>query len=79
MISFHEVIESLKCHFAQFGTINSRYSSHVNRDLVSPLICSKLIERSLFAITDLLLGAKPITLYFIWSVGRWFLQKFQLF
>ena len=31
--------------------------------------CSKLVEGRLFATTDLLLGVKSITLYFIWRVG----------
>ena len=30
---------------------------------------SKLVEGSLFAIIGLLLGAKSITLFFIWRVG----------
>ena len=31
--------------------------------------CSKLVERSLFAIIYLLQGAKSICLFFIWPVG----------
>ena len=31
--------------------------------------CSKMVERSLFAIIDVLQGAKFIFLYLIWRVG----------
>ena len=39
---------------------------------------SKLVERSLFAINELLQGAKSIRLYFIWRVGDDFHEKFQV-
>ena len=61
------------CHFGQFGTINPRYISRyyrVSGDLNRLRNCSKLVERSLFAITDLLQGAKFILLYFKWRVRR---------
>ena len=39
-----------------------------------------MVERSLFAIIDLLQVAKSIILYFIWRVGGYFLfKKFQIF
>ena len=31
--------------------------------------CSKLVEGGFFAIIDMLLGAKCVTLYLIWRVG----------
>ena len=37
--------------------------------------CSKLIERNLFTIIDLLPGAKSILLYVIWRVGDDFHKK----
>ena len=52
------------CHF---GTINARYISRYY--LIRPRNRSKLVERSLFAIIDLLQGAKFIFLYFIWRVA----------
>ena len=62
-------------HFDQFGTINARYNSRyyrVSGDLIRLINRSKLVERSLFAIIDLLQGTKSIFLYFIWRVGGWF-------
>ena len=38
-------------------------------NLIRLINCSKLVERSLFAIIDLLQGTKSIFLYFIWRVG----------
>ena len=59
------------CLFGQFGTINARYITRdVSGDLSGLRNCTKLVEGSLFVIIDLLLGAKFITLYFIWRVGR---------
>ena len=40
--------------------------------------CPNLVERSLFAINDLLLGAKSITLNLIWRVRVGFHKKSQL-
>ena len=60
------------CHFGQLGTINARYISRyyrVSRDLIRLINRSKLVERRLFAIIDLLQGTKYIFLYFIWRVG----------
>ena len=34
-----------------------------------------MVERRLFAIIDLLQGAKSIVLSFVWRVGGWFSQK----
>ena len=59
-------------HFDQFGTINDQYISRFERvsgDLIRLRNRSKLVKENLFAITDLLLGAKFIFLYFIWRVG----------
>ena len=39
---------------------------------------SKLVERSLFALIDLLQETKSIFLYFIWRVGDDFHKKFQI-
>ena len=39
---------------------------------------SKLIERSLYVIVDLLIGAKTILLYCIWRVGIVFITKIQI-
>ena len=63
------------CHFGDFdqlGTINARYNSRyqgVSRDLIRLRKRSKLVERSLFAIIDLLHGAKSIVLilYGVWG------------
>ena len=58
-------------HFDQFKTINARYNSRYERvsgDLIRLRNRSKLVERSLFAIIDLLQRAKSIVLYFIWRV-----------
>ena len=69
------------CHFGhsdQFGTINARYNSRyfrVSRDLIRLINRSKLVERSLFAIIDLIQVTKSIFLYFIWHVGGWFSFK----
>ena len=56
------------CLFDQFGTINARYTSRY-LILIRLKKCSKLVERKLFAIIDLLQGAKYIFLSFIWRVG----------
>ena len=59
-------------HFEQFGTINARYNSRYKRvsgDLIRLIKRSKLVERSSFAIIDLLQGTKSLFLYFIWRVG----------
>ena len=40
--------------------------------------CPKLVEGSLFTIIDLLIGAKSITLYFIWRVRGLFSQNSQI-
>ena len=53
-------------------TINARYNSRYKRvsgDLILLRNCSKLVERSLFAIADLLQGVKSNLLHFIWLVG----------
>ena len=53
------------CHF---GTINARYISRyyrVSGILIRPRTHSKMVEGSFFAIIDLLIGAKSITLYLI--------------
>ena len=50
---------------------NARYNSRYERvsgDLIRLRNRSKLVERSLFAIIDLLQRAKSIVLYFIWRV-----------
>ena len=66
------------CHFGQFdqfGTVNARYIlryQRVSGDLIRLRNSPKLVESSLFAIIDLLQGAKSIVLYFIWRVGGWF-------
>ena len=68
------------CHFGQFGTINERYILRFQRisgDLSRLRNLSKLIEGSLFAVIDLLLGAKFLNLYFIWRVGDDFDKKAQ--
>ena len=41
----------------------------LTRDLIRLRNRSKLVERSLFAIIDLLQGTKSILLYFLWRVG----------
>ena len=64
------------CHFDQLGTINARDISRYSRvsgELIRLRNRSKLVERSLFAIIDLLQGAKSILLCSIWRVGGWFL------
>ena len=48
-------------------------------DLIRLRNRSKLVERSLFAIIDMLLEAKFITLYFIWRMDMIFTKKFQIF
>ena len=70
---FVDLWEFKDCHFDQFGTINARYNSRYQRvsgDLIRLRNCFKLIERSSFAIIDLLQGTKSILLYFIWRVGE---------
>ena len=65
-------------HFDQFGTINARYNSRYQRvsgDLIRLINRSKLVERNLFAIIDLLQWTKILFLYFILRVGGWFSQK----
>ena len=42
-----------------------------------PRNCSKLVKGSKFSIIDLLLGAKSLTLYFIWRVGGCFVACFK--
>ena len=57
---------------------NARYNSRFKRvsgDLIRLRNQSKLVERSLFAIIDLLQGAKSILWYLIWFVGGWFSYK----
>ena len=44
----------------------------LTRNLIRRINRFKLVERSLFAIIDLLQGAKSNFLYFIWRVGGWF-------
>ena len=69
-------------HFDQFGTINARYNSRYQRvsgDLIRLINHSKLVERGLFVIIDLLQGTKSIFLYLIWRVGWWFSQKISNF
>ena len=44
-------------------------------DLIRLRNRSKLVDGSLFALIDLLPGAKYITLYFIWRVGDDFNKK----
>ena len=63
------------CHFGQFGTINARYNSCFYSDLINLGNQSKMIEKSLFAIFDLLLGAMSVNLYFSWRVGVNFFKK----
>ena len=61
---------------------NARYISRFKRvsgDLIRLRNQSKLVERSLFAIIDLLQGAKSILWYFIWFVGGWFSYKISIF
>ena len=45
------------------------YFALLSGDLIRQKNRSKLVEGSLFAIIDLLLGTKFITLYLIWRVG----------
>ena len=59
------------CHFGEFGTINVRFAI----DLIRLRNRSKLVQSSLYAITNLLIGAKSITLFLVWRVGGIFLQK----
>ena len=73
MILFCKVIRVRDSHFDQFGTDSARYISRYQRvsgDLIRLRNRSKLVEGSLFAIIDLLLGAKFITLFYIWRVGE---------
>ena len=58
------------CHFGQFATSNARYI--LSGDLIRLRNCSKLVESVLFAIIDLLLGAKSITLYFMFMWRHFF-------
>ena len=51
----------------------------VRRDLNCLRNCSKMVERSLFVIIDLLLEAKFIVLNFIWRVGDDFKKKISSF
>ena len=72
MIIFRKVTGFTDCHFGQFGTINARYISRYYRvigELIRLKNRSKLVERSLFAIIDLLQGAKSIVLCLLWRVG----------
>ena len=62
MSFFVKLLRFKDCDFGQFGTINGRY-------IIRPRNCSKLVQRSLFPIIDLLIGAKSITSFFIWRVG----------
>ena len=50
----------------------------VSGDLIRLLNRSKLVERSLFAIIDLLQGTKSHFLYFIWRVGKEFYKNFKI-
>ena len=59
------------CHFGQFGTINARYIFWLlpHKQRFDPRINrSKFVEGRLFALIDLLLGAKSIFFYFIWRM-----------
>ena len=49
------------------------------RDLIRHRNRSKLVQGSLYATTDLLIGAKLITWYVIWRVGGCFNKKSQTF
>ena len=75
----------LKIAFCQFGTIKARYISRYYRlsgDLILLRNRSKLVEESLLAIIDFLLGAKSFTLCFLWRVGgqkNLILKKFHFF
>ena len=60
------------CHFGQFGTINARYISRyyrVSGELIPLRNRSKLVERSLFAVINLLQGAKSISFVIYMSCG----------
>ena len=62
--------------------IDTRYISRylrVSGDLIRLKNRSKLAERSFFAIIDLFLGKKSITLYFMWRVVGKFSQKLSNF
>ena len=66
---------------ANLRSINDQYVSRYERvsgDLIPLRNRSKLVKENLFAITDLLLGAKFITLYFIWRVGDDFRKNLNL-
>ena len=81
MIIFCKVWGFNDCHFGQFGTISARYISRIERvigDLIHLRNSSKLVDGKIFAIIVLLLGAKSITLYFIWRVGGWFSKKISI-
>ena len=56
----------------KFGTIKARYISRylrVSGDLIRLRNSSKLVQKSLYAIIGIIIGAKSIFLYFIWRVG----------
>ena len=66
------------CLFGQFATVNAQYNSRYQRvsgNLIRLRNFSELVEGSLFATNDLLLGAKPITLCFILSGWGMILPK----
>ena len=69
------------CHFDQFGTISAQFFLALLmrkcRDFIRLRNRFKLLEGSLFAVIDLLLDAKFITLYFISRVGDDFPKKNQ--
>ena len=66
---FSQSYEGLKVAIlTNLGQLTRDFFLAIN-DLIRLRNRSKLVERSLFAIIDLLQGAKFFVLYFIWRVG----------
>ena len=73
MIIFLKILGLEDCQFGQIGTIKARRNNPARRNLGEIIRLrnrSKLVERSLFVIIDLLQGAKSILLCFIRRVGE---------
>ena len=75
MLIFRKDLWGFKdCDFGQFGQFWPILTRE-RKFLIGLRNRSKLVQRSLFAINDLLIGTKSITLYFIGRVGGWFSHK----
>ena len=73
LLTASETFKNLKSSFLYFCGIKmitflKKNEYKVSGELIRLRNCSKFVERSLFAIIDLLQGTKTILLYFIWRV-----------